>query len=357
MQKAIVIDEVGKPAISINRPIPQAGPSELLLRVTATSLNPADQKTRDEGLFFKQSFQVLGHELAGEVIGIGKEAGPAKFQLGDHIFAQGNFIPGQVLTDSGALQQYAVVNASFAAKVQSAGLTDEEATTIPVCAIASFVALFHSTGMALPIPPASTPASQATSEFLDTAILIIGGGSNCGRFAIQFAKQVGFGRIITTASARNEIELKQLGATHIIDRHAGYEANIQQIRDITGDSLVHVFDTVNNAQEQKLGLAVLSNTKKGCLITLNRIPEVRFSAAEIGPKTAGYEHKMTFGFSALYPEISKLFWERVASWVKEGAMRPLPFSTIQGLEPTTVNKILDRYRDGQGQKVVINVRT
>ncbi|PIG82253.1 hypothetical protein AARAC_000003 [Aspergillus arachidicola] len=354
MQKAIVIDEVGKPAILLDRPIPEAGPNELLLRVTATSLNPADQKTRDEGLFFKQSLQVLGHELAGEVIGIGKEAGSAGFQLGDHVFAQGNFIPGQSLTDSGALQQYAVVNARFAAKVQSAGLTDEEATTIPVCAIASFIALFHSTGMALPIPPASL-ASQATSEYLDKAILVIGGGSNCGRFAIQFAKQVGFGQIITTASARNEVELKELGATHVIDRHAGYEANIQQIRDITGDSLVHVFDTVNYAPDQKMGLAVLSNTKKGLLITLNRISEVGFSAAEIGPKTAGYEHKMTFGFSALYPGTSKLFWDRVASWVKEGAMRPLPFSTVHGLDPTTINEILDRYRNGQGQKVVITV--
>ncbi|OJJ94630.1 hypothetical protein ASPACDRAFT_1860802 [Aspergillus aculeatus ATCC 16872] len=354
MQKAIVIDQVGKPAISINRPIPQAGSHELLLRVTATSLNPADQKTRDEGLFFKQSSQVLGHELAGEVIAVGREAAAAGFLLSDHVFAQANFAPGQVLANAGGLQQYAVVDARFAAKVSAAGLTDEAAATIPVCAIAAFIALFHSTGLALPVP-AATPASQATSEYLDKSILIIGGGSNCGRFAIQFAKLVGFGRVLTTASARNQTELKQLGATHVIDRHAGDEAIVQQIRDLTGDGLVHVFDAVNYAPEQKLGLAVLSNAQRGCLVTLNRTPEAAFSAAEIGPKAAGFEHKMTFGFSALYPQISKLFWSRVATWVKEGALRPVPFSTLQGLDSTAVNKILDGYRDGQGRKVVINV--
>lgn len=37
MQKAIVVEQVGRPALLIERPIPEPGHNQLLVRVTATS--------------------------------------------------------------------------------------------------------------------------------------------------------------------------------------------------------------------------------------------------------------------------------------------------------------------------------
>ncbi|KAJ0415899.1 GroES-like protein [Aspergillus carlsbadensis] len=339
MQKAIVVSEVGKPAIAITRRIPQPKANELLLRVTTTSLNPADQKTRDAGLFFNQPNQFLGHELAGEIIALGEEVGvtntpPCKFTLGDRVVAQANFSPGQVLDDAGALQQYTVVDARFAARIDGAlGVSDEKAVTIPVCAIASFIALFGPAGVGLGLPMPDVSVSVPSS----------------------FARMAGFGRIVTTAAARNEAELKSLGATHVIDRHGGYADTLAQIRAVTGDELVHVLDAVNLAPGHKLGLAALSRTERGCLVTLNRVREGGFGEAEIGVKSAGYEYRMTVGFSALYPEVAGVFWERVMEWVRDRVVRPLAFRRVEGLDAAVVNGILDGYRDGGGEKVVFRV--
>ncbi|KAE8380007.1 putative alcohol dehydrogenase [Aspergillus bertholletiae] len=344
LSRAIAIDQVGSPAVLIDRPIPEPGDNQLLVRVTAASLNPVDQKTRDEGLFFKQSPQVLGHEIAGEVTKLGKGVNASRFSVGDHIFAQVNFSPGQILADGGALQQYSLVDARFAAKTNEAGLTDDEASTIPVCAIASFIGLFHPTGLGLPPPPAAPTPFLASRELQGNAILIIGGGSNCGQYAIQFAKLSGFPQIITIASTANESTLKSLGAAHVIDRYIGLEQSVRAVRAIVGDNLVYAFDAVNTGRMQDLGLATLSNSKKGRLTTLNRISEAEPDASLVKKKIAGYERGMTFGFSALYPNLCPSFWRHIAGWVKAVWVRPLPFA---------VNKILDGYRRGQGQKVVL----
>ena len=320
-----------------------------VLYADSKKVNPADQKTRDEGLFFKEASQVIGHELAGEVIRIGQGAEASQFSAGEHIFAQTNFFPGQKLTDAGALQQYVIVDARFAAKTKEAGISDEQATTIPVCAIASFIGLFHSTGLNLSVPQ----SADIPSELRNEAILIIGGGSNCGRYAIQFSKLCGFSCIITIASAKNEVELKELGATHVIDRHSGFDETVQQVREITGDGLTHAFDAVNTAQNQDLGLAALSSSKKGLLITLNRVSDTQPDPAVIGRKAAGYERRMTFGFSALYPDVAVVFWRNIATWISSGLVRPLKFVTIEGLDSAEVNRALDQYREGQGQKVVV----
>lgn len=175
-------------------------------------MNPLDQKTRDIGLFFKEAPQVLGHDIAGRVEKLGPTTqGTPKLNVGDHVFAHANFIPGDTLTDCGGLQEYAIVDSRFAARVDESGLTDAEASTMPVCAMAAFIALFHSTGFGLPIPQ-SGPQSQGHAGD-GKALLIIGGGSNCGRFAVQFAKMSGFSQILTTASPRNTSELRDLGAT------------------------------------------------------------------------------------------------------------------------------------------------
>ncbi|KAI9041938.1 zinc-binding alcohol dehydrogenase family protein [Aspergillus affinis] len=355
MQKAIVIQTISEPARLVERSIPEPGKNQILLHVTAASLNPLDQKTRDVGLFFKQSSQVLAHDIAGEVIQLGPDQNPPKFKVGDHVFAHANFVPGKALTDCGGLQQYAIVDARFAAKLDAAGLTDNEAATIPVCAMAAFIALFHSTGLGIRIPSPQLVISQSISCSADDskAILVIGGGSNCGRFAIAFARMCGFEQIITVAARRTAVELRELGATHVIDRHASRDDIVRQVREIADDGLVYALDTVNIGPGQELGLAALSNSKRGCLITLNPVNERDPEPSFIGKKIAGYERRLTFGFSALYPEVSTTFWNHIPAWVTAGYIRPLQYEVVEGLDVVRVNHVLDQYREGQGQKTVV----
>ncbi|GFF34462.1 zinc-type alcohol dehydrogenase-like protein C2E1P3.01 [Aspergillus udagawae] len=352
MQKAIAVTRLNSPAVLVERPIPNPEENQLLVQVTAAGLNPLDQKTRDVGLFFKGPAQVLGHELAGVVVRRGAGTKASQFAVGEHIFAHVNFVPGQELKDCGGLQQFALVDARFAARVAGTGLSDEEAAGIPVCAMASFIALFHSTGLGLPLPPA---VDDVSADFKNHAILIVGGGSNCGRFAVQFARMLGFGIIVTVASSRNTLELKGMGATHVIDRYASHDEILRQIRDVTGDELIYALDTVNVGPAQNLGLAALSNTRKGCLITLNPVDETETDKALIEKKAAGYDRRLTFGFSALYPEVSMVFWENVVGWLQTGHLRSLRCEFIEGAGPDRINAALDGYRDGHEQKIVVSL--
>ncbi|KAH7137465.1 chaperonin 10-like protein [Dactylonectria estremocensis] len=346
-QSALLLQEVGKPLVAGSRPIPQHGENQLLVKVLVAGLNPHDQRTRDAGLFVTSMPYVLASDLVGEVVAVGTGEYSAKFIVGEHVFGH-SFAEGGFDNNFNGAQQYALVDARFVGKVASSGLSSDEASTIPVIVLAAFIALFASSGHGFP-PPFSPQAKSF--NYGNVTLLVIGGGSNTGRATIELAKLAGIGRIIAVAGNQNEATLKTVGATHVIDRHA--PDALDQIQAIVGDELVYAVDTVNAGVEQELGVAALSNTKKGTLITLRR-PEGDFDAARIGPKSAGYERRLVFGVSPMHPEVTVGFWDEVPRWLKEGKIRPSRFEVIKGLDAVAVNKALDQYRDGKGEKTNIH---
>jgi NADPH2:quinone reductase len=204
------------------------------------------------------------------------------------------------------------------------------------------VGFFDKEGLGLPAPW-STEASTAT--FGDSMILIVGGGSNCGRFATQLAKLVGFGTIVVVGGQKEE--LKKFGATHVVDRHGGHDTVLQNIRDIVGDELVYAFDTYNSPPGQHLAINALSRSKRG---KLARLTWSRGSLDEkkIHSKEGGYELKNIVGLSHLKPEIASPMWERITEYLLRGKIYPLNYVVHHGLDTDVVNRVLDRYRDGNG---------
>jgi NADPH2:quinone reductase len=310
-------------------------------------VNPHDQRTRDLGLFVTSLPYVLGSDLVGEVLTIGAGDYSAKFAVGEHVFGH-TMAEGGWENDFNGAQQYALVDARYVGRVAASGLSDDAASTIPVVALAAFVALFASSGHGFPAPFAPEAASF---DYGSVTLLVIGGGSNTGRAVVEFAKLVGIGRIIAVAGRSNEEMLRSIGTTHVIDR--GDPDALGQIRALTGDGLVYAIDTVNAGEAQELGIAALSNARKGTLVTLRR-PEGEFDAARIGPKSAGYDRRLVFGVSPLHPEVTMGFWEWSPRWLRDGAIRPVEFEVVKGLDAAAVNKALDRYRDGTGVKTNIH---
>ena len=69
--------------------------------------------------------------------------------------------------------------------------------------------------------------------------------------AIQLARLSGFSPIITIASAHNESLLKDLGATHVLDRGTLNFADLPNIiKGITSEPLLLAFDTVTAPEGQ-----------------------------------------------------------------------------------------------------------
>ncbi|KAF5584431.1 zinc-type alcohol dehydrogenase [Fusarium pseudocircinatum] len=346
-QKALLLEEVGKPLALGQRTIPEPGENQLLVKVLVAGLNPHDQRTRDDGLFITSMPYVIASDIVGEVMTAGTGEYSAKFKHGDHVFGH-TFVEGGFNNDFNAAQQYALVDARFVGRVADSGLTDDEASTIPVIVLAAFIALFAPSGHGIPAPFASEAKSF---DYSSISLLVIGGGSNTGRAVVELANLAGIGQIIVIAGKQNEENLKAVGATHVIDRRA--PDVLGQIRAITGDELIYAVDTVNAGLDQELDVAALSSKKKGTLITLRR-PDGDFDAARIGSKAAGYERRLVFGVSPIHPELTMKFWKEVPRWYKEGKLRPSSFEVIKGLDADAVNKALDKYRDGAGVKMNIH---
>lgn len=334
-QKAIVVTEVGKPVtLVLDRKVPRPGHSEVLVRVAISSANPVDQKGRDYGIFVAERLPcVVTSDIVGHVAELGP--GVSKYVIGDYIFGQGAI--DHECAGSG-LQEYAVLNIDYSCNVPSS-FSGNEVATLPVCTQTSTMAMFGPKSLALPTPWTSLAASF---DYKSKPFLIIGGGTNTGRIAVQLAAIAGFGRIVVVGG--NGADLKSRGATHIISRHEPEGEILKSIRDVVGDELLYAIDTANAPANQSLGINALSSTKRGKFVRL--VGYGGFLAEDkIHPKEQGYEVYDVYGEAKLTPELSKSLWENMPQYLNEGKIKPTAYS-VHNFSAEDVNAVFDAYRDG-----------
>ena len=338
-QTALLVTDFGKPVIqSTTWPIPTPNSNQLLLRVTVAALNPHDQKVRDWGHFFKDD---LPTPIANDIVGVVDKIGSnvTKFKVGDRVFTYGNWL------ETGHFQngttQYATADEAYTAKVP-AHLTEHDVATLPVNISASAIALFD-VRFGLGIPPPWNSEAESCDK-ANTTLLIIGGGSNCGRLGVQLAKTAGIGNIVVLGG--KEDELKKWGATHVLDRHGSDDAVHARIKSVVGEDLIYVFDAVNDAETLYVGINALSSTRKGTVARL--IPLRPHETGKVTKKDEEYEVKNVYGMPH-GQALGKGLWENLGGYVEDGRIGPLRYEVAEGvgLNAEKVNEVLDRYRDGK----------
>jgi NADPH2:quinone reductase len=209
--------------------------------------------------------------------------------------------------------------------------TDESIqATLPTNLSASFVALFDVLGL---------PAPWHDSEPRPENILIVGGGSNCGKFAVQLAKLASIPNIIVVGG--NEVLLRRLGATRIIDRHSSEDELVDKVRKAAGADLSYVLDAVNLPEGLGLALRALSDKRAGRVARLLPVGTVE--------NVRGHQLLDVLGLFLYRNPLCVALWERLTAYVEAGAISPTSFSTLDGLEADAVNAALDGYRDGTNQ--------
>jgi len=193
MMKAIVAHEYGGPEVLRyeDAPVPEPKENELLVRVIASGVNPADplivsgKYAREFGTHLPL---IPGYDIAGVVEKIGAKI--TKLKVGDPVYAY--------LLWGGGWAEHAVTNEGEAA-IKPKSLTFTEAAAVPLAALTAWQAL---------VDTAQLHAGQT--------VLIHGGSGGVGSFAIQIAKARG-ARVLATASTTHQDLLKQLGADVAID--------------------------------------------------------------------------------------------------------------------------------------------
>jgi NADPH2:quinone reductase len=199
--------------------------------------------------------------------------------------------------------------------------------TFPTNVSAAFVALFDVLGL---------PAPWEDDEAHPSSLLIVGGGSNCGKFAVQFAKLAKIQNIIVIGGDKSL--LKKLGATHVIDRHLSEDAVVAKVHEVAGNDLSYALDAVNLPEGLGLALKALSGRSPGKVARLLPVGEVE--------NTRGHELLDVLGLFLYRNSGCVAMWERLTDLVAAGAICPASFSMLEGLDADGVNAALDGYRDG-----------
>ncbi|KAK5175903.1 uncharacterized protein LTR77_001043 [Saxophila tyrrhenica] len=326
-QRALLVEEICKPLVLVHdRSIPTPRSGQVQIKVTVAGLNPHDQRSRDTGLLIGDKLPaILSKDVVGTVSRIGEDV--TGFRVGDRIMSLGS---GAVMDSSqSGLQEYALADVVNCTKVPD-NISDDEAATLPTNVSAAFVALFDVLQIPVPWEDSGTTPS---------AILIVGGGSNCGKLAVQLAKLRNIQQIVVVGG--DEMRLKKLGATHVIDRHLGEGAVVKRIRDAAGDDLIYALDAVNMPQGLGVAFKALSTHKQGKVARLLPVGDVE--------DRRGHDLLDVLGLFLYHNPPCLGMWERLTGYVEDGAISPTSFSTRQGLEAGVVNAALDEYRNGKNK--------
>jgi NADPH2:quinone reductase len=187
----IAIRAPGAPEVLVpeQRPLPQPGDGEVLVKVAAAGVNRPDVMQR-QGLYPppKGATDIPGLEIAGEVAALG--AGVTRWKLGDKVMA---------LVVGGGYAQYCLAHESHCLPIPPT-LSITEAAAIPE----TFFTVWHNTFERGRLKSGET-------------LLVHGGSSGIGTAAIQLAREFG-ARVITTAGSPEKCEAcRKLGADPAIN--------------------------------------------------------------------------------------------------------------------------------------------
>jgi NADPH:quinone reductase-like Zn-dependent oxidoreductase len=222
-----------------DKPVPKPGPREVLVRVSAVSLNYRD-KLIVEGLYNPNlSFPVTQvADAVGEVVETGKDV--TRFKTGERVVTlyATTWVDGEPLGDEnthtlgntiqGALAEYLVLDEE-ALVLAPSYLTDDEAASIPCAGVTAWQALVEK------------------GKLTDEQVVLVQGTGGVSLFGLQIANALGARVIVTSSSASKLEKVKALGATAGINYVQTRDWE-QEIRRITsGRGVDHVLEVVGGA--------------------------------------------------------------------------------------------------------------
>ncbi|KAH7364177.1 chaperonin 10-like protein [Rhexocercosporidium sp. MPI-PUGE-AT-0058] len=320
-------------------PVPRiTKPDELLIKVSAASVNPIDVKLAgDMGkLMLKASFPYkIGYDLAGEIVAIGSSV--SNFKLGDQVYSR---VPEAY---RGTIAPYALSTASTTA-LKPKSLSYTEAASIPLAAQTAYQAL-------------KMGEERIPGGLRGKTVLVPGGLSGTGSFAVQLAKNVfGAGKVITTLSTGKIPLIKELLGDSVPDQIVDYtKENLTQV--VGKGTVDFMFDTVKSTMS-----ALPLMRKGGMIVSVSTVPNGTgfkqvytdmpvwveyvlnvldwFYRSWTSWKGVQYEYLKVHGNSADLDALSRA--------VEEGKLRPIVGSTAKLSDLEAVKNGCQQIMEGKG---------
>ena len=262
--------------VDLPRPVPL--PTEVLVRVHATSVNPVELYIRSGAfkLLGEPPF-VQGWDVSGVVEAV--EPGTSRFQVGDEVFGMPLF------PRAGKAYAEYVVSPSRQLWHKPKRLSHAQAAALPLVGLTALQAL------------ADVAQLQPGQR-----VLIHGAGGGVGHVAVQIAKALG-AHVTATASAAKHGFVRGLGADDVVD----YQA-------VDFTTVVHGMDVVFDVIGQGTGERSLTVLKPGGIL----VTAIERLSTEL-PRLAASQGRRFAGV-AVEPDGAGL--QRLAGWVEAGQLTP-----------------------------------
>ncbi|NTV64893.1 MAG: NAD(P)-dependent alcohol dehydrogenase [Oscillochloris sp.] len=297
--------------VMAERPKPEPGPGQVLLRMCAASLNYRDTVVLQRG-YGAQTGQlplVPVSDGVGEVVALGP--GVARVKVGDRVCPMFNpsWIGGRPTAArlsltlggpiDGVMQEYLCIDAESVA-LAPAHLSDIEAATLPCAALTAWSAL----------------VTEGRIEPGDR--VLIQGTGGVSLFALQFAKMLGAFTIVTSSSNQKLERARALGADAILSYRETPEWG-RSVREIAGGEGVDHIVEVGGQQTLPQSLrairaggtismiGVLSGPSMEARLGLVVTRQVRLQGITVGSRDGFEAMARAISQHKLHPVVDRIF--------------------------------------------------
>ncbi|KAJ0307426.1 hypothetical protein COL5a_000281 [Colletotrichum fioriniae] len=335
MDKAVAVVQQNRQLIVENVALPELQPHQVYVSVEWAAFNPTDRLAFDVDAFGDGA--VLGCDFVGTVI----KAHPnvSRVLVGDRIAA---LVWGGEIKGVGAYSSYCIADERISFKVPSA-VKSPKASAVPLAANTAYLALFSEDCLGFSRDVSTTKPP----------VLIWGGSSVVGYFAVQLAKLHGY-PVAITCSPRNFDYVKNAGATHVFDYN---DTDVVTKLQTALPTLSHIFDTIGNASSSATAAAALDG-RPGVLCTVRpgkanteevprniKVTDVFVFTAF--PTAHTYRELVHWPVSMPNHLLSAEMYERLPGLLESNAIKPPPVKVLGRISPQSVNEAMKLNRDGK----------
>ncbi|WP_248924074.1 zinc-binding alcohol dehydrogenase family protein [Paenibacillus hamazuiensis] len=206
----------------VDKPVPTG--KDILVKINAISVNPADVKTRAGGYNDPNTPKIIGWDAAGVVEQVGPDC--TMFKPGDEVYYAGD------VDRPGSNSEYQLVDERIVGR-KPASLSYAQAASMPLTTLTAWEALHHRLGI-----------SRNEQENQGQSILIIGAAGGVGSVATQLAKLAGLTVIGTASREESSRWAREHGADHIINHREAFGPQLASLGFDAVDYIVCLNDTV-----------------------------------------------------------------------------------------------------------------
>ncbi|TVY45897.1 Trans-enoyl reductase [Lachnellula subtilissima] len=321
---------------------------EVLIKVIATDSNPKDWKTAKAGEWLNQ-----GDDISGTIHSTGSAV--TEFHAGDRVAAL-----HRMWDPHGAHAEFAIAPASTTFRLPP-NTSFEEGATIPLCAMTAALALYQH----LRIPPPWNPVPKGTRF----PVLVYGGASAVGAFALKFAKLSNCNPIITVAGEGIPFVKSLNAADIVVDYRCGNV--VGEIKDaLKGQEVLHVFDPISNKDSWEHILAVVPlDGHRAHINSINpprgvspwppvEMKEVKCSQTFV---STAYGRLSPWGSDRTLEEVGHdgefayVMYRYISLLLEKGKLTAHPFEILGGLEAVERGSILLSERAVSSKKLVYRI--